>query len=154
MERLRQAERRRDVIFEPEDFIARLAALVPKPRAHLTRYHGVFAPASPDRARVVPKTQVAAAANHKECGEAAAGDRHRRLTWAQRLKRVFACFGVASLAWIDIEVCRRCGGKLRVIASIEEPAVIARILDHLGRDGESPNPANPSRAPPQADLLI
>jgi len=30
------------VIFEPEDFIARLAALVPKPRAHLTRYHGVF----------------------------------------------------------------------------------------------------------------
>jgi len=44
------------VIFEPEDFIARLAALVPKPRAHLTRYHGVFAPASPDRARIVPKT--------------------------------------------------------------------------------------------------
>jgi len=34
------------VIFEPEDFIARLVALVPKPRAHLTRYHGVFAPAS------------------------------------------------------------------------------------------------------------
>ena len=31
------------VIFEPEDFIARLAALVPKPRAHLTRYHGVKA---------------------------------------------------------------------------------------------------------------
>ena len=30
------------VIFEPEDFIARLAALVPKPRAHLTRYHGVL----------------------------------------------------------------------------------------------------------------
>ncbi len=39
------------VIFEPEDFIARLAALVPKPRAHLTRYHGVFAPASPDSPR-------------------------------------------------------------------------------------------------------
>src|SRR5690606_3208410 len=37
------------VIFEPEDFIARLAALVPKPRAHQIRYHGVFAPASPDR---------------------------------------------------------------------------------------------------------
>jgi Putative transposase len=37
------------VIFEPEDFMARLAALVPKPRAHLTRYHGVFAPASPER---------------------------------------------------------------------------------------------------------
>ena len=34
------------VIFEPEDFIARLVALVPKPRGHLTRYHGVFAPAA------------------------------------------------------------------------------------------------------------
>ena len=131
--------------YSPEDFIARLAALVPKPHAHLIRYHGVFAPASPDRARVVPKARVAAAGNHNECGETAPGDRRRRLTWAQRLKRVYA---------IDIEVCRRCGGKLRVIASIGEPAVIARILDHLGRDGEPANPANPSRAPPQADLMI
>jgi hypothetical protein len=31
------------VIFDPLDFIARLAALVPKPRINLTRYHGVFA---------------------------------------------------------------------------------------------------------------
>ena len=31
------------VIFEPVDFIARLAALVPKPRVNLTRFHGVFA---------------------------------------------------------------------------------------------------------------
>ena len=33
----------------PLDFIARLAALVPKPRVNLTRYHGVLAPARPDR---------------------------------------------------------------------------------------------------------
>ena len=32
------------VIFEPPDFIARLAALVPKPRVKLTRFHGIFAP--------------------------------------------------------------------------------------------------------------
>jgi hypothetical protein len=31
------------VIFEPLDFMARLAALVPKPRVNLTRFHGVFA---------------------------------------------------------------------------------------------------------------
>jgi hypothetical protein len=84
------------VIFEPEDLIARLAALVPKPRAHLTRYHGVFAPASPDRARVVPKARAADPA--KEGSEGSTTDRQRILTWAQRLKRVFACFGVASLA--------------------------------------------------------
>jgi hypothetical protein len=34
------------VVFEPLDFIARLAALKPTPRVHLTRYHGVFAPHS------------------------------------------------------------------------------------------------------------
>ena len=101
------------VIFEPEDFIARLAALVPKPRAHLTRYHGVFAPASPDRARVVPGTRAAAAGQAVESGEPSAAARQRSLTWAQRLKRVFA---------IDIETCRRCGGQLKVIASIEDPA--------------------------------
>jgi hypothetical protein len=42
------------VIFEPVDFIARLAALVPKPRVNLTRFHGVFAPNSKHRALVTP----------------------------------------------------------------------------------------------------
>jgi hypothetical protein len=44
------------------------------------------------------------------------------MTWAQPLKRVFG---------IDIDTCARCGGKLKVIASIEEPDVIAKILAHL-----------------------
>jgi hypothetical protein len=34
------------------DFLARLAALVPRPRVNLTRYHGVFAPNSAHRALV------------------------------------------------------------------------------------------------------
>lgn len=130
------------MIFEPEDFIARLAALVPKPRAHLTRYHGVFAPASPDRARIVPRTHAAAA---NERGEVSATDRQRAMSWAQRLKRVFT---------IDIETCRQCGGRLRVIASIEAPAVIERILEHLGRDAGSVDPAHPSRAPPERDTSL
>jgi hypothetical protein len=41
-----------------------------------------------------------------------------------------------------------------VIASIEEAAVIERILDHLGGDGESVGPAHSSRAPPQDDLSL
>ena len=40
------------ILFEPLDFIARLAALVPRPRVNLTRYHGVFAPNSRVRALV------------------------------------------------------------------------------------------------------
>ena len=42
------------VLFRPEDFIARLAALVPKPGSNLTRYHGVFAPNSAFGRAVVP----------------------------------------------------------------------------------------------------
>jgi hypothetical protein len=40
------------VIFEPMDFLVRLAALVPKPRVNLTLNNGVFAPNSRYRARV------------------------------------------------------------------------------------------------------
>ena len=42
------------VIFEPLELIARLAALVPKLRVSLTRFHGVFAPNSKQRALVTP----------------------------------------------------------------------------------------------------
>ena len=42
------------VIFEPLDFIARLAALIPSPQANLTRYHGVFAAHHRLRAKIVP----------------------------------------------------------------------------------------------------
>ena len=61
--------------------------------------------------------------------------------WMQRLKRAFR---------IDIETCQRCGGKLRVIASIEDPELIRRILENLeGREStEAPTPH--ARAPPTA----
>jgi Putative transposase len=42
------------VLFTPADFIARLAALVPRPRANLTHYYGVFAASSPFRPHIVP----------------------------------------------------------------------------------------------------
>ena len=45
------------------------------------------------------------------------------MRWAQLLKRVFD---------LDIEHCPHCGGQLKLIAAIEEPAVIQRILTHLG----------------------
>ena len=41
-------------LFTPHELIERLVALVPRPRAHLTRYFGVFAPAFASRAEIVP----------------------------------------------------------------------------------------------------
>jgi hypothetical protein len=45
------------VIFEPLDFIARLASLVPPPRVNLTRYHGVFSAHHRLRAQIVPSAR-------------------------------------------------------------------------------------------------
>ena len=135
------------VIFEPLDFIARLAALVPKPRVNLTRFHGVFAPNSKHRAAVTPakrgkgnKPKVS-----DEGQEQTSAERRASMSWAQRLKRVFN---------IDIETCGECGGPVKVIACIEDPAVIDKILTHL-QEKITPAPAGlrpASRAPP-ADLF-
>ncbi len=66
----------------------------------------------------------------------------------RRLKRVFG---------IEIAGCARCGGKLRIIASIEEPAVIARILAHLERTApkryQEQLPLG-ARAPPAQSRLL
>ena len=65
------------------------------------------------------------------------------MTWAQRLKRVFN---------IDVESCRAYGGAVKVIACIEDPAVIAKRLTHLN-EKVLPVQASllpKSRAPPQA----
>jgi len=66
--------------------------------------------------------------------------------WARRLKRVFG---------IEIEQCARCGGRLKVIANIEEPEVIERILAHRRERGEeaAPTASLGARAPPQASLF-
>ena len=111
------------VIFEPLDFISRLVALVPKPRVNLTRFHGVFAPNSKCRARVTPAGRGKRKKSHSDDeADQTPAENRASMTWAQRLKRVFK---------IDIETCSECGGDVRIIASIEDPAVIQKILAHL-----------------------
>ena len=68
-------------------------------------------------------------------------ERHASMTWAQRLKRVFN---------IDITSCSECGSDVRIIASIEDPVVIGKILAYVERaapDGEAVRLPGP-RAPP------
>jgi hypothetical protein len=48
---------------------------------------------------------------------------------------------------IDILACPECGGRLRFLASIEDPAVVRKILSHLGIPSECPQPL-PARSPP------
>ncbi len=122
------------IVMEPLEFMQRLAALVPRPRLNLTRFHGVLAPNAKLRSKVVPGAQ------EKETAEPAAEKEHTcahaRMRWAQMLKRVFD---------IDRERCA-CGGKLKVIAVIEQPDVIEKILKHLGLDPQPPPIAPAHRA--------
>jgi len=49
------------------------------------------------------------------------------MTLVNGRKRLQLAFG------IDIESCPECGGTLRVIACIEDPPLIAKILGHVRR---------------------
>ena len=137
------------VIFEPLDFIARLAALVPKPRVNLTRFHGVFAPNSKHRALITPAGRGKGSKQAREKAhpdDKTPAERHAAMTWAQRLKRVFN---------IDIETCEKCQGAVRIIACVEDPVVIKQILDHLASKeaGAEQSTLPPGRAPPQLGLF-
>ena len=121
---------------------------MPKTRVNLTRFHGVFAPNSRYRARVTPAKR-GRGSQHCSTGDPpqpTPGERRASMTWAQRLKRVFG---------IDIETCRACGAAVRIIACIEDPVVIEKILTHL--DSKDPCTASArlprSRAPPQSCLF-
>jgi len=128
------------------DFIARLAALIPRPRANLTRFHGVFAPNSNYRALVTASKRGKSAKHQINGDERSPVEQHAAMTWAQRLKRVCN---------IDISTCGVCGGAVKVISSIEAPVVIKQILAHLKRKAESKefNPLPKSRALPQIGLF-
>ena len=138
------------VEWDAVDFIAKLAALVPPPRAHLTRFHGVFAPNANLRAQLTPSGRGRRPAGDAAPVDASAHDeprspeqKRRAMSWAQRLKRVFS---------IDITTCAHCGGAVRIVASIEEPTAIRAILAHFEKHGalEQAHYRPAARAPPPA----
>mgnify|MGYP001547886975 CR=1 FL=1 len=147
------------VAFEPVDFVARLAALVPKPRINLTRYHGVLAPNHRWRGLVTPARRGKGVKSISNAQVRSPAERHAAMSWAQRLKRVFNIDmpqGTLSRRFAPIhlvEVCARCGGSVRIIACIEDQDVIDRILAHLQRKEQNtpalPHLAPPTRAPPE-----
>ena len=104
------------LITSPLEFMQRLAALVPRPRLHLIRFHGVSAPNAKLRPLVVPQQPPAQAqaaseaAAPAECEVETVQARPNRISWARLLKRVFD---------IDVQHCPNCGaGELKIIAAI------------------------------------
>jgi hypothetical protein len=110
------------IVMSPLQFMQRVGALVPRPRLHLIRFHGVLAPHAKLRAPILacPTQQTTEHAAHP--GHAH-GSAPTRIGWARLLKRVFE---------IDIELCPGCGARLKIIAAIVDPQGIVQILTHLG----------------------
>jgi len=155
------------VAFEPLELIDRLAALVPPPRFHTVRYHGVLASRSKHRAAVVPKTTDAAvrplcgvvrckpgvdASNHginalpgsspvgRESDTTRASRPSRYYTWPELMRRVFE---------IDVLQCPRClAGPMRILAAIHPPTTTEAILTSLGLPTRAP-PITPARPVPE-----
>jgi hypothetical protein len=122
------------LVFEPEELIEKLAALVPSPRGHLVRYHGVLAGRSRWR-RLVARDRGGASGPAAEAdGQVEPSEelRERRLCWAELMKRVFE---------VDVLECPRCGGRRKLIATITEPGVVVAILESLGLPPRAPPPA-------------
>ncbi|BAO83844.1 hypothetical protein SMCB_1616 [Serpentinimonas maccroryi] len=124
------------LVMSPLEFMQRLAALVPRPRLHLIRFHGVLAPNAKLRPLVVPpgpevqEQQATKVAVADECEVEAVQARPHRISWARLLKRVFD---------IDMQHCPNCeAGELKIIAAILERPVIEKILTHLGLDPQPP----------------
>jgi len=124
-----------ELILDPLDFLRRLTALLPRPYAHATRYHGCFAGRSAARP-LLPKPPLGEEpAALQLSGEGAGGNpdgtagrvRRYRLPWHRLLMRVFHADGLA---------CPRCSRPgasvpMLVLAFLTDPPVIEKILRHL-----------------------
>ena len=135
------------LLFDPVELLERLAALTPRPRVNLILYHGVLGARAAWRSLVV---QYGTADGASAAGDSATADEvpaettdprpGRNYLWADLMRRSLG---------LDVTVCPRCGGPLQLIALSDDPAVIHRVLRHLGLPTEVPE-ARPARAPPTA----
>jgi hypothetical protein len=134
------------LMLTPLELIDRLAALIPPPRRHRHRTHGVLAPNAPLRSAV---TALAAPADETPAVAAPVPGAHSeeeeplhrraaRYAWALLLARIYEVFPLA---------CPRCGGEMRIIAFITEAVTVRDILAHLG-ETTSPPRLMPARGPP------
>ena len=122
--------------------------LIPPPRKHRHRYHGVLAPNAPLCQAVttyagLPINAEAPATDQAPAdeGRSEAGSKtpsYAASLWAMLIARIYEVFPL---------VCPQCGGELKIVAFLNEADPIQRILFHIGEPATPPRIA-PARAPP------
>ena len=108
---------------------------IPDRHEHLVRYVGWYSNrARGERAKALKAQQPAKTSPAPEAAVSEFATR-AKATWARLIRKVYEA---------DPLVCPKCKGPMRVIALIDDPTVVRRILEHLGR--WAPEPAE--RGPP------
>lgn len=127
--------------FDPLELLERLAVLAPRPRVNLMLYYGVPAPRAAWRAALVAGIAHGVESSHAQPSVERDEDTGRggpsrpgAYQWAELMQRTFG---------LDVLACPRCGGRLRLVALIEQASVVQRILRHLGLPAEVPEPPPP-----------
>ena len=128
------------LVLSPLELIEKLAALVPPPRLNRVRYHGILVPNAAGRRLVVPGRSVSPGA--PSGGDFSVSSGRRRLGWSALLARVFA---------VDVMLCWGCGGRLRLVEVLSDPASIYSYLSGVGLAADPPAMAA-VRPPPQREL--
>ncbi len=124
--------------FDPLELLERLAALTPRPRINLVLYYGVLGARSPWRRRLAAPDRASPEEVPGTRDPSSARQPRKNWLWAELMRRSFG---------FDVLACPRCAGRLELIALIEDPRVIRRILNHLGLPTDVPV-TRPTRSPP------
>jgi len=136
-------DRRTELTLTPLELIDRLAALIPPPRLHRHRYHGVLAPNAPLRAAVTALARAPPATPGQPVPLQAVGSEGlsrspARYLWAMLIARIYETFPLS---------CPQCGTEMRLISFVTDTASVTRILAHIGEPTKAPV-LSPARGPP------
>jgi len=121
------------LLFTPSEFIEKLAAITPPPRAHLVRWAGVFAPNSPFRKEITLKPEIKKGFEFRS--ENKDQKAIKNYSWSKMLEKVFK---------IDVSTCDSCGADMVAVCSIMKRESIIRYLKHINIDYDPPE-----RSPPR-----
>jgi hypothetical protein len=111
---------------DPLEWLARMADHIPDPGKHRTNFHAHYA----NRVRGQRRPEQVESERHEQ------PPKKRRClpTWARLIAKVYHS---------DPLTCRRCGGKLKVVAYVSDQISIKCILEELGL-----NPPQEEKPPP------
>ena len=114
----------RFIQLEPVDFLDKIAAFIPLPHRHRRHYHGVFAPKSPLRKKVVAyaKRRIEQAIP-PQMEKVVAKAKRVSFDWAELIARIYE---------VNPLICSTCGSTVKITSFVTHEAEIRRILRGIG----------------------